>query len=422
MTSTNALSPEEHKLLDLVRRLEKDGYDFGVDIAQLETAIKNTPADTLAKLVQRADSLDDGNLSYALAQAKKRLGYVPILIGVAYFVGALLVATGVLLSGVVNVYYLLLVLIVINAILLVRSFGAYRHAEGKLPFDTLFDRLTPNGTPDNHAHAICLEERHLTRYWQTLKLIQHKWLAGLAGVVVAFMLSYAMRPESFVWQASAYQGHVKLLADSLNLLPKMLGSRLDNLTQNPSELLYFLTISVLIYAILPRAVAWGICTLKSRATFAIDTRLHYYDELYRKFSYKISDDDDYVPYHAKPELAHVDATVQKIVATLQREPIDEMWYRFGLGFKVYDFGVLNGENLERLFAVIDLKKKPVHLGVFIDQFPDETAKDLITALKQRAGYGLSVEIIKVVDDDRHNYFYADWQEFLLQAGIAEVRY
>lgn len=424
MNIAEFLTAEQQKLTDLVRRLEKDGYDFGVDITQIETTIKNTPADTLEKPYLRADSLDDGSLSDALAQANKRLSCVPIGVGAVSLVGAMAVVMAVVFSGIVNFYYLLVLIILINFILLIRSLVAYRHSEGKLPFDTLFDRLMPDtDTPvDRHAYAICLEERNMTHYWQSLKLIQLQWLMIGLGTIMGLIIGYLAHQESFVWQASAYHGHLKTLADILNILPQMFGSRLDNLINEPSQLLYFLSLSVFIYMVLPRAVVWAVCFVQTRAGFVLDYKLYYYDELYRKFSHKISDDDDYVPYNAKPELAHVDATLQKIVATLNQEAIDETWYRFGAGFKVYQFGVLNAENLERLFAVIDLKKKPVYLGVFMDSFPDETAQSLLTALKQRAGYGLSVEIIKVVDDDRHNYFYADWQEFLLQAGIAEVRY
>lgn len=418
----NTLTAEESKLIDLVRRLEEDGYDFEVDIAELETAVRAEPIDPLEKFYLRAYNLDDGSLSYALAQAKNYLLYVPIGISMVSFVVAFGITTALLLSGFINFYYLIALLILVNIILLVRSLTFYRHSEGVLPFETFFERLTPQHPVGNHAYDICLEERNFSRYWQALKLIQLQWLMLLLGVVVAFMVSYALRVEAFVLQATAYQGHVKLLADGLNIVPSIFGSRLDNIDYNPHELLYFFLVSLWVYAIIPRLVAGIACFVKAKTDFRLNGRLYYYDELYRKFSHKISDDDDYVPYHAKPKLAQIDPDVQKIVATLHHGAIDETWYRFGAGFKVYDFGVLTNDNLRRLFAVIDLKKSPVYLGVFIDNFPDETTQTLLTALKQRAGYGLAVEIIKVVKDETTHDFYEDWQAVLLDMGIAEVRY
>lgn len=417
----NPLTADQNKLTDLVRRLEKDGYEFGVDIAKLETDIKNASAETVEKIYLRAEALDDGSLSDALGRAKTRLIMIPSVLFATYFILALLVATAVLLSGVINFYYLVVLLIVINGVLLVRSFFAYRHSEGELPFDSLYERFTPQTALDKHAYTICLEERNLTHHWQALKLIQHKWLALLVGVMIALMVSYALRVEAFVWQAGAYQGHIKILADSLNFVPQLFGSQLDNVIASPDKLLYFFVISILIYALLPRAVAWTICQWQTKAAFKIDGSLYYYDNLYRKFSPKISDDADYVPYNAKPKQASLDPATQQIVATVNRPAIDDTWYRFGAGFKVYDFGVVDDDTLEQFLAIIEIKNKPVYLGVFADSFPDEQTQKLILTIKYYA-VSLSVEIIKVVEDDRLTYFDKDWQQFLLEMHIDEVRY
>lgn len=425
MKTPYTLSTQQSKLTDLVRRLEESNHNFGMDIATLERSLKQQDGTPLEKIARRADSLDDDSLSYALLVTERRLARLPIMLSVVYFVAGLMLSMTVLLSETLNVFYWLVVLMAANLALMLRSLLAHRHNEGKLPFERVFDKLSPQDPLEQHAHAIHLDERQSTRYWHALTLTQHTALATLAGVMVGAMMTYALDSNLFVNQSNAYVGGLAKLANVINLIPSLFGSSLDGFALKPSDLLYFLLMSILCYAVLPRAVLWGFCHLKTKTCpYRIDTTLYYYDNLYRKFSHKISDDDDYMPYHAKPELAHIDPTVQKITATLYRPAIDETWYRFGAGFKVYDFGVLHNDadELERLSAIIDIKKVGVYLGVFVDNFPDEQTCNLLVSLKKLSKHGLAVELLAVVGNDAFNDFYQDWQAFLLKEHIAEVRY
>lgn len=418
MKAPYTLSPEQAKLIDLVRRLEKDGYDFGVDIVQIEATLKKETAEPLEKIALRAEELDDGTLFNALRRVSNRTKLIPTLIGIVCCLTGVAISSIVLVSGLVSIFYLLPLVIIAHTALMIHSFIAYRHAQGELPFDKLFERLSPNDEIDRHAYAIALDEHHSTHYWHAIGLIQLKWLATMTGVLLGVLVAYVLQAESFIWQATSHHGHKALIAELINLIPQFLGSRLDDVTNTPNQLIYFSVVSILIYTIVPRAVAWAVCQFHIYQTpYRINTSLYYYDDLYRKFSHKISDEAGYIPYNAKPVQAHIDQNIQKITATLGRPAIDETWYRFGAGFLVYDFGVLTNETLEQLIATIELKNKPVYLGVFADNFPDDDSQALILAIKNAAP-SLSIEIIKVVEDDNHNYFNTDWEQFLSKMALS----
>lgn len=435
--NSNQYPPKDHELLEFVRRLHERHY-FSTQHQedtkkQIQKNFQGQHATPFDKLVAYAKALDDhGTLSKALSKARLPFVYFAKVWVIGYFVMGVVSAYGLLYGHFVNFFYLLMILLGWHSIsLFIWCFRPKNH----VLFSVLSHKINHMFQKANHqdvltktAYDTLLQTNQQKHPWQVASLIHQAWIFALLGNILGLLLLFLSKSYAFVWESTLLsQEHIAKLVKILAIIPTWFGFDLphtgNSLDNNASQLALLLMISLVIYGILPRFMAFLYCKIQChRHHFIIDGQLYFYDNLLRYFNQTITNPNDYQAPTPTPTQA-CPKTDKKIVACLEYQPADEFWYQFGTGTDVVEIGLLDEKrDFARLKQAIDEHRLSVYLGIGVHILPDRGITRKLALVNQLAQFGLMVELLGEDKNANQHEFYPQWQQVLAQYGIDEVRY
>lgn len=406
--------------LEMVRYLEKDDYFDTRTLANALAIAKSRDETPLNQLLIRADVLDDdGQIWQSLMHAKSVLAGLEKLSMMVYFVLGLIGGFGLLASQTVNFFYLLIALLGWHSMTLI--FWCIRpktHLAGfiGLLVDKFWQKQTKDGSLRAYAYQVLYNTQKPSLAWRLSKLIHKNWLSGLFGNILALLTLFLFKHYQFFWESTILpHGIFVKLVHFIGFVPSVLGFDLSLI--NAHTLAWLVLISIVLYAMIPRALAYLYTLFKYRQfDFEIDSNLYYYEHLLYKFKQQVIDKDDYVAPSIKPAQAVVSKD-KKTVASLERAILEPFWFQYGAGANVLDIGVIDEQaDFDRLKRTVAVTESQVYLGVDKAILPDRGVLRKLETIASIARFGLVVELVGDGDYGK------EWQEALALRQIDEVRY
>lgn len=419
--SLDDLTPDKHKLLDLIRRLEITNFIFATDpkvATNLAKEIGGTPTD---KLVYRATLMDkQGNLQHALHKGDFLVKSVGRFYAFASFVIGLVGVFGLLSTHVINFFYVLLGLLGWHTATLLWWLVGLNNPHPYSGIYGILDKLRPKTAVESEAFDIYLEEFQKNSVWQLGKVIHKAWLCGLFGSVMALFILFLFKSYAFVWESTLLtQDHFALILKFFGFIPSLVGFEMPSQISisrgdiPPARLAMLMMMSVIIYGMIPRLCAYLLCLMRGRERFAIDTHLYYYENLIRTFNQHIIDKDDYIPSTSKP--AKTTSSFQdsrpKVVATLERVSHDERWHEQFQPTK--NLGVVDDKS--EILALIDTAnalQAQIILGIDSRILPDRGVLRKVDLMCQNSDYGMMVKFLQ------EGGYIGQWSDALADRQVA----
>jgi hypothetical protein len=289
--------------------------------------------------------------------------------------------------------------------------------------------------------------------WYLGKFSHQLWLATLTGMLLAIIFLLVVRQYSFSWESTLLSDNALIgLTQTLGWLPSLVGfnvpdsaaiiqSRLvtDALPLSVARQWASLLVgSLLMYGIVPRAIAWVFCALMfRRKKMRLDIKLPYYQKIISFWQRKVIDADDFkeapAPIAPKAEISQA----KKLVALLEYPSAHQQWWRAGAAIEsneaVENFGILDDrDDMARLKDYLDGHPVQVLLGIHSKALPDRGTLRKLDQIATHAKHGL---IVQLLDDDsdidadtelttetykNDNVRYQQWQTALAERQIGLV--
>jgi hypothetical protein len=312
------------------------------------------------------------------------------------------------------------------------------------------------GKDDVTQAAVSLYEQQLEHSgmrWYLGKFSHQLWLATLTGMLLAIIFLLVVRQYSFSWESTLLSDNALIgLTQTLGWLPSLVGfnvpdsaaiiqSRLvtDALPLSVARQWASLLVgSLLMYGIVPRAIAWVFCALMfRRKKMRLDIKLPYYQKIISFWQRKVIDADDFkeapAPIAPKAEISQA----KKLVALLEYPSAHQQWWRAGAAIEsneaVENFGILDDrDDMARLKDYLDGHPVQVLLGIHSKALPDRGTLRKLDQIATHAKHGL---IVQLLDDDsdidadtelttetykNDNVRYQQWQTALAERQIGLV--
>ncbi len=418
------------ELLELIRRLERVDFVFDThsdDATKSAQAHDGSPMD---KLVFRAHALDkQGTYLRTLQHLHGNKRLVGSVYALLYLIFGFVGAFGLLIGHWINFFYLLMALLGWHTLSLlfwlIRPKTTPLFGVAAKFITTLQSKLTPNDTLGKTALAVIMDKEEPIRHWQIASHIHKAWVFALMGNILALFGLFLFKSYTFVWESTLLtQAHMAKLIYLIGYIPSLLGFASPSTQQlisgdaNPAVIAKLIIISLVIYGLLPRLLAWGYCLYKIRSyTYTIDKTLYYYENLFRKFNQNIVSPDDFCQTAPiKVPTKAIIAQGKKIVATLELAEADS-WYQFGAGHNVINLGALDeAADFERLRHAIATYEHQVYLGIDSRLLPDRGLVRKLGTIASLARYGVIVELL------HQGEHYQAWQQTLIEMNLAQVYY
>ena len=435
-----------HQYIDLVRRLEVDGYTFTKDPNSVNQALQTNHTGSFAqKLIIRTDELDpEHRLLGALTNISTLIKFIERLLMIAYFIFGFVGVMTLLAVPAINFFYVLFALIGWHTLsLILWIFGQKSKHYGLI--NILMDRLKPTkmgvqpSALDNsiqaqlaytnmikaHAFAIHQESIAKNENWFVARLMHQGWLFGLFGTLTALLGMFLFKSYHFVWESTLLSNqHFYMAMQKISYLPSLIGVQMPSETQmaiggGADSFAKLMIACVFIYAFIPRLIVYLYSKTRARFVFAIDTTLFYYENLHRKLMNAIVDKDDYrKPKIALPPKAKL-SSGKKVVASLERSPSDALWYQMTVGLNVTDAGVIdNKSDMERLAKLIKDDEAFLILAIPSHAPPDRGLIKKLSNIANVAEYGMTVYLI---NEHKTNDYSAAWHQVLIERQLSELR-
>lgn len=413
------LPTSTQKHLDLARRLEKSGFIFATDPKVATDLAKSADGTPIEKLIYRANLMDkNGKLATALHKGDFLIKSVGRLYAGISFVLGFFGVFGLLNAHVVNFFYVLLGLLGWHTLTLIVWFIGLKNPNRYLGIYGILAKLRPKSLPEATAFDIYLEEFQKNTIWQLGKITHKAWLCGLLGSVLALFMLFLFKSYAFMWESTLLsQSHFAMILKGLGFVPSLFGFEMPsqiNLSRGdipPARLATLMMLSVVIYGILPRLCAYGLCHLNARERFVVDDGLYYYENLLRTFSQIITDKDDFTPAIVKTAKT-TQTHHTKIIATLERPATDRTWH--GQTKQIKDLGVV--DNKDDIIYMVQIAKTlhaQILLGIDSRILPDRGVLRKIDVINQNSEYGILVRFL-------HGGAYIDeWRVVLNERNISE---
>ncbi|MER2164124.1 MAG: DUF2868 domain-containing protein, partial [Psychrobacter alimentarius] len=280
------LSPQD-QLTELVRTLETEQYVFATDPLLITEKLKNEDGKPLQKLHRRAARIDsNGALARVLGKIDGRIKGIMIVMSILWCVSGFLGLFTLLQSNVVNFFYVLVCLLGFHTLMLVGWLVMALINQGKQSSNWFANFVSPSylirGKDDVTIAAVDLYERqlhHSGMRWYLGKFSHQLWLATLTGMLFAIIFLLVVRQYSFSWESTLLSDQALItLTRVLGWLPSMVGFEAPDSTAIVQSRLVteamplsvarqwasLLVGSLLMYGIVPRAIAWSFCALMFR--------------------------------------------------------------------------------------------------------------------------------------------------------------
>ena len=286
-------------------------------------------------------------------------------------------------TNVVNFFYVLVCLLGFHTIMLAGWLIMTLINQGKQSSNWFASFVSPSylirGKDDVTLAAVNLYERQLQHSgmrWYLGRFSHQLWLATLTGMLLAIVFLLIVRQYSFSWESTLLADQTLIgLTNMLGWLPSMVGfsvpdstavieSRLaaDAMSLSAARQWAGLLIgSLLMYGIVPRALAWAFCALMfRRQKMRLDINLPYYQKILSFWQRQVVDADDFkeevVPVAPKADVS----AGKKLVALLEYPSTQEKWWQLDddtinnamdntTNNDVENFGIVDGrEDMDRL--------------------------------------------------------------------------
>lgn len=440
------LTPND-QLTELVRHLESRQHVFATDPWLVTEKLKSEAGSAKTKLYLRAKRIDsNGALAKTLNKISARIKAVMSLLSLIWLVTGFLGLFTLLQSKQVNFFYVLISILGVHTIMLIAwMLASARKGGGILALMVSPSRLIGNRDDVSLAAAKLYEEQlhHSGMRWYLGKFGHQLWLATLTGMLLAIISLLIVRQYSFSWESTLLSDEALItLTQALGFLPSLVGfdvpsakaiiqSRLLDGAMPLSIARQWASLligSVIIYGIVPRALAWLFCTLMLRANqIQLDIKLPYYQKIVQFWQNTIVDHDDFNDNNNKAaqKVAAPKAKIasgQKLAVLLEYPSIDANWWQQSLGtLNVEDFGLVDDrDELARLLAYLQLHPVQVIVGINSQALPDRGILRKLDQINQKSAQGMAVLLIGAPLLDQNNPRYQQWHEALSNRQIAMV--
>mgnify|MGYP000001625792 FL=1 len=406
-----------YALIELIRRLEERRYVFSADPHPITESLKIEAGDWTDKLRLRAERIDaDGHLRRTLDKVDARIHTAVKLIMLFWLVSGFMTAMALMHADAVNFFYVLVSVLGINWLMLLlwlfwllMSKGQSARKQGAwfnpLSFISSKDTLTQSAVDVYEAH---LHQPNMRWYWG--KVSHQFWLATLTGLFAGITLMLTIRQYTFNWQSTLLDSHMLAkLVGWLSWLPNKLGiSTVDAQTVAHNQTVgqiadarqwaILLMLSLLLYGIVPRVIAWLICHLRlSTKSPDLPLALPYYQRLQRLWTpAHVIDADtlrEQIGTHTRPNIV-ADAFAIAAVLESPQYAADATWSQNLLNRDWYHWGNLDGRtDTDKLLAEMAQHPVALLLGVRAQTVPERGTLRLLETLAQKAQGGLWVYLL-----------------------------
>lgn len=410
------LSPED-QLTELVRNLESQNHVFSADPLLITEKLQRESGTNIQKLHWRAERIDsNGKLSGTLRKIDTRIKAIIFFMSIAWCVSGFLGLFALLQANVVNFFYVLVCLLGFHTIMLVGwlvyTLFSFRENKPSLFASLVSPSHLIRGKDDVTVAAVDLYERqlqHTGMRWYLGKISHQLWLATLAGMMFALIVLLLVKNYSFTWESTLLSGDtVATLVRMMAWLPDMVGfptptvetviesqQQMNSFPQNSFNWAMLLIGSLLMYGIVPRAIAWVLCALMFNSKkMRLDLKLPYYQKIINFWQRQVIDEDDFKekvrPVAPKAKIADG----KKLVALLEYPHTDEHWYQFAVGHQIDDFGILDDrDDMDRLATYLESHNVQVVLGIPPQALPDRGTLRKLDKIATLAQKGLVVQLL-----------------------------
>jgi len=457
------LSPQD-QLTELVRALESDQHVFATDPLLITEKLQGEDGTPIQKLHRRASRIDsNGALARVLGKIDGRIKGIMIVMSVVWCLSGFLGLFTLLQSNVVNFFYVLVCLLGFHTIML-----------GGWLVMTLINRdqqapswfasfVSPSylirGKDDVTKAAVDLYERQLQHSgmrWYLGRFSHQLWLATLTGMLLAIIFLLIVRQYSFSWESTLLSDQALVsLTQILGWLPSMVGFDVPDSTAIAQSRLVtdamplsvarqwagLLVGSLLMYGIVPRAIAWAFCALMfRRKKMRLDIKQPYYQKIINFWQRHVVDADDFTEAPAPIAPKAAVSAGKKLVALLEYPSDQQTWWQSGLekSESIENFGIVDDrEDMARLKDYLDEHPVQVLLGIHSKALPDRGTLRKLDQIAAHATDGLIVQLLSDTQPltdtdltpndapiDKQAVRYQQWQTALSarKIGLVDVNY
>ena len=414
------LSPQD-QLTELVRTLETQQHVFATDPLLITEKLQGEEGKPIQKLHRRASRIDsNGALARVLGKIDGRIKAIMLVMSVAWCISGFLGLFTLLQTNVVNFFYVLVCLLGFHTVMLVGWLVMTLFNQGKQSSNWFASFVSPSylirGKDDVTKAAVDLYERQLQHSgmrWYLGRFSHQLWLATLTGMLLAIVFLLIVRQYSFSWESTLLSDQALItLTQILGWLPSKVGFTVpDSSAIVQSRLVTdamplsmarqwagLLVGSLLMYGIVPRALAWAFCALMfRRKKMRLDIKQPYYQKILNFWQRQVTDADDFKEAPAPIAPKATVSAGKKLVALLEYPSKQQNWWQAGLDegqHEVEDFGILDDrDDMARLKAYLDEHPVQVLIGIHSSALPDRGTLRKLDQIASHAKDGLIVQLL-----------------------------
>ncbi len=414
------LSPQD-QLTELVRTLEMQQHVFATDPLLVTEKLQGEDGKPIQKLHRRASRIDsNGALARVLGKIDGRIKGIMMVMSVVWCISGFLGLFTLLQTNVVNFFYVLVCLLGFHTLMLLGWLAVTLFNQGKQSSNWFASFVSPSylirGKDDVTKAAVDLYERQLQHSgmrWYLGRFSHQLWLATLTGMLLAIIFLLIVRQYSFSWESTLLSDQALItLTQILGWLPSKVGFTVPDSTAIVQSRLVtdamplsmarqwagLLVGSLLMYGIVPRAIAWAFCALMfRRKKMRLDIQQPYYQKILNFWKRQVVDEDD---FNEAPAPIAPKATIsagKKLVALLEYPSPQKNWWQDGLENnqkEVEDFGILDDrDDMARLKAYLDDHPVQVLIGIHSKALPDRGTLRKLDQIAHHAKNGLIVQLL-----------------------------
>ena len=442
---------KQDQLTELVRKLETNNHVFATDPLLITERLQDEQATPLQKIHRRAERIDNNRaLAGTLNKIDGRIKGIILIMSILWCVSGFLGLFALLQSNVVNFFYVLVCLLGFHTLMLIGWLIFTVINRGSQSPSIITSFISPKtlirGKDDVTQAAVELYDeqlQHTGMRWYLSRFSHQLWLATLTGMLFAIIFLLIVRQYSFSWESTLLSDQALMtLTHWLGWLPSMVGFNVpdaDAVVQSrlvtdvmplsiARQWASLLVGSLLMYGIVPRAIAWAFCAVMfNRKKMKLDLSLPYYQKIISFWQRKVVDEDDFVE-KVQPVAPKAKVTQgNKLVALLEYKHPNPTWYHTaGEAFITQppeDFGVLDDrEDMDRMLEYLATHDVQVLLGIHGKALPDRGTMRKLDKLATHAKQGVIVQLltddgsIEAVDSVRRQ----QWQSALSERNIGLV--
>ena len=452
------LSPQD-QLTELVRTLETQQHVFATDPLLITEKLQGEDGKPIQKLHRRASRIDsNGALARVLGKIDGRIKGIMLVMSVVWCISGFLGLFTLLQTNVVNFFYVLVCLLGFHTIMLLGWLVMTLINQGKQSSNWFASFVSPSylirGKDDVTKAAVDLYERQLQHSgmrWYLGRFSHQLWLATLTGMLLAIIFLLIVRQYSFSWESTLLSDQALItLTQILGWLPSKVGFTVpDSAAIVQSRLVTdamplsmarqwagLLVGSLLMYGIVPRAIAWAFCALMfRRKKMRLDIKQPYYQKILNFWQRHVVDEDDFKAAPAPVAPKATVSTGKKLVALLEYPSQQDNWWQSGLNAdmsshsnninsnisNVENFGIVDDrDDMERLTTYLDSHPVQVLLGIHSKALPDRGTLRKLDRIAEHAADGLIVQLLSDANTANTNEQEQDLE--IQSAENQDVRY